>query len=160
MEINKELKDLGIKIPKSNAFATPNNYFEGVEEDIEMAIFLDTLPKTNVYEVSKNYFENFTYKKAPTKIVSFTAIKWVVAASVFGLIILGTIFKTKNNESLALTTINSNTAYDYLNNNLEDIQEEDLLPLVENKISGNELLDLDNIDNKELEKYLNNTNDI
>lgn len=146
------------KVSKDMPYEVPQGYFEGLAKNVlnavsstaqspadelkEISPFLSGLKKETPFAVPQGYFDSLTEKtpadtnKPVAKVVSFTSRKWfryAVAAVVTGVILLGSIMISRNNNpERSLAKFEKK-----LNNEIKKTSDKELTDFIQ-QFSGNE----------------------
>ena len=164
-EIKNSIDYISKKTSKEPGFSTPSNYFDNLEDIIDMKITEETFTKKTAFKVPDTYFSNIedcileqvSYKEKETKVISFRkralkSIPYVAAASVALFISLNTfIFNTDKN--LTIDSLSDNEIENWLASN--DIKTNDIAFVFEDEILGENDFSMTTLQDEELEDYIN-----
>ncbi|MCG1036315.1 hypothetical protein [Polaribacter sargassicola] len=155
---------LNSKLGKKNSFSIPKNYFDTIDDVIDLKITEEKLPKENSFKVPDNYFKNLednilskvTEKKEPKVITLktrlFKVIPFAAAASVILFIGLNSFIFNKTDDftldSLSEQEIENWLEYNPMNSN-------DIALVLQEDILSEDDFSFSSIKDETIEDYIN-----
>lgn len=157
------LKD---NLGNKKSFTTPENYFDGVEDNFFIKLKEESLPKGNSFTTPHNYFEsledtllNKIQENKEVKVISLKSrilkfTSYAAAASVVLFIALNS-FVFNTNNSVTFDSLSESDIEFWIDN--EDIFTGDLATVYEEDIESANALYFTEIQDEQIEDYLINT---
>ena len=167
-DTNKHINNSILNGIKNNGFKNPDNYFESFEDNLFTKLSEESLPQQSGHKTPKDYFNNLedeilqkiNSSERQIKVISFTSklksyIPYAAAASI--LLFIGINYFSIHNNTINIEDISNNEIVSWLENNYEEINTNTLAEaFTEKDFSDNELINNVNINDTEIENYLNN----
>ena len=154
------------KVGKESGFTVSLNYFEEIENDFSIRLFQDENIKKKSFEIPSDYFDNLEekitrkieLKQRKEKLISFKklALKIIpisAAASIILFIGVNSFNYNKTN-LIDFSSITNNEIENWLMNNSNSINDEDINSLIYYDNSLDDDLEFTYIDNLKIENYI------
>ena len=141
-------------------FRVPVDYFESVENSISNKIKTMEMSEKTGFQVPENYFEEFTLE-LPTKSKNSKVIplnnwsKWVAAASIVAISVLGALYidAISPKKNLQFSDLDNDMIEQYFEYNLDS--QDELIDLENTSIKGNLDTNISKLNDQDIIEYLN-----
>lgn len=160
-EIKNSIKYIDKLTEKSSGFSTPLDYFDNLQETIDLKLSEKSIPKENAFEVPESYFNNIEdyilSKVKNTNVFSFRSrvlklVPYVAAASIALFIGLNTFILNTTNK-LSLETISDNDIEYWLDSNT--LNSNEVVAILQDEILEDIDFSFTEIKDESIEDYLN-----
>jgi hypothetical protein len=145
---------------KKSGFKVPENYFDSLENSVLDQIKSKEISKKTGFKTPQNYFSEFTVKlpveKEETKVIALNSwTKWVAAASIIAVSILGALYidSISPKKSLQFSDLDNDMIEQYFEYNLDS--QDELIDLENTSIKGNLDTNISKLNDQDIIEYLN-----